>query len=215
MTNPFGQFAQNNQGQDQNNQAAQTQAQGNQFAAQNNQPAQDQGQNNQGQAQNNQAQGNQFAAQAQDQNNQAAAQFNNAQGTEAPRPAGNLADMFNNGANNTDGDKFSNDTGAAVLIKATNFVSQMSTSHGPTDAVEAEWIVLDGPNQGAKRSGLIFATVVVKSLHNGLQNGRPLTVGIIARGEAKNGKSAPYLLNEANEDQIGLAVQAAQAFNWA
>lgn len=196
MTNPFGQFAQNNQAQDQNNQPAQTQDQGNQAPAQN-------------------FQGNQFAAQAQDQNNQAAAQFNNAQGDQPPRPAGNLADMFNNGANNTDGDKFSNDTGAAVIIKATNFVSQMSTSHGPTDAVEAEWIVLDGPNQGAKRSGLIFATVVVKALHNGLQNGRPLTVGVIARGEAKNGKSAPYLLNEANEDQINLAVQAAQAFNWA
>lgn len=180
MTNPFGQFAQNN------NQAP-AQDQANQAPAA---PA-----NNQGQA-------------------PSAAQFNNAQGEQAPRPAGNLTDMFNNGANAVDGDRFTEDLGAAVLIKAVKFVEQMATQHGPTDAMEAEWIVLDGPNQGAKRAGLIFATVVVRSLNNGLQGGRPFTVGVIARGEAKSGKSAPYLLNEATEAQVQLAVQAAQAYNW-
>lgn len=155
-----------------------------------------------------------FQAQAQNTQAQAAAQFNNAQGTQAPRPAGNLADMFNNGASAGAGDKFAADLGQAVLIKATKFVESMSTQHGPTDAMEAEWVVLDGPNQGAKRSGLIFATVVVNSLAAGLRENRPFTVGVIARGEAKSGKSAPYLLNEADENQVALAVQAAQAFGW-
>lgn len=144
-----------------------------------------------------------------------AAAFNNAQGAEAPKPAGNLADMFNNGAS-AGGDKFTEDLGAAVLIRSNKFVDQMATQHGPTDAMEAEWIVLDGPNQGQLRQGLIFATVIVNSLNSGLNSGRPLTVGVISRAaEGKNGKSAPFLLNEANETQINLAVQAAQAYGWA
>lgn len=140
--------------------------------------------------------------------------FNNAQGAEAPKPAGNPMDMFNNGVS-ASSDKFTDDAGQAVLVKAKQFVSQMATQFGPTDAIEVDWIVLDGPNAGSLRSGLIFSTVIVNALRTGLENGRPMTVGIIGRADnAKPGQSPAWLLKSANEAQMDLAIQAAKTFNW-
>lgn len=124
----------------------------------------------------------------------------------------NLADMFNNGTT-TGGDKLQDELGAAVLIRPTKLVEQMTTQHGPTDAIEADWIVLDGGNQGEVRSGLVFPSVIVNSLKAALER-RQLSVGVVARGEAKGGKSAPWLLNALDDSQLALAGQAAQAHGW-
>lgn len=124
----------------------------------------------------------------------------------------NLSDMFNNGTT-TGGDKLQDELGHAVLIRPKELITQMATQHGPTDAIQADWIVLDGPAQGELRSGLVFPSVIVNSLKAALER-RQLSVGVVARGEAKGGKSAPWLLNSLADDQLALAGQAAQAHGW-
>lgn len=124
----------------------------------------------------------------------------------------NLSDMFNNGTA-VGGDKLQDDHGAAVLIRPVSFTEAMSTQHGPTDAIQADWIVLDGPNQGQVRQGLVFPSVIVKALKNALDR-RQLSVGVVARGEARGNKSAPWLLEPLADDQLSLAGQAAQAHGW-
>lgn len=131
----------------------------------------------------------------------------------APKPKRNLSDMFNNGAS-VNGDKLTDHAGQAVLVRITGYTPEMSTKHGTTDSISADWVVLDGPQQGNQFSGMIFSRVIVASLKQYFQNGQTLCVGVVAQGEAKNGNSAPWLLNPLDDAQLELAGQAVEALGW-
>lgn len=137
-----------------------------------------------------------------------------ATGQVPPTPAKSLSDMFNNGAL-AGGDKIQDLEGHAVLIRTNEVRKDMNTRNGVTDAIGADWIALDGPNQGQEFNGLIFGKVIVSSLETYFNQGQRLCVGIIEKGEAKPGKNAPWLLNPLNEQQLELAGQAVQALGWA
>lgn len=131
-------------------------------------------------------------------------------------PAGNLSDMFSLGASGGDGAKIKDDMGAAVLIFPTEFISQMQTVNGPSDCVRADWVVLDGPNQGAVREGfLIFNKVLVNTLKAALGNpAQRMALGVVGLGEAKPGKNAPITLLVPDDNQVALARQAVTAYGW-
>jgi hypothetical protein len=139
----------------------------------------------------------------------------NANAPETTAPAGNLSDMFSTDVSSGDMAKLKADLGAAVLVRPTEWIESMKTVNGDTSAIRADWIVLDGPNQGALRSNsLVFNTVVRNTLKNVLDGPYPFFVGVVAEGEAKPGKNAPLVFATAAPEQVKLAEQAAQAHGW-
>ena len=134
---------------------------------------------------------------------------------EATAPAGNLSDMFSTDVSSGDMAKLTADLGAAVLVRPTEWIESMKTVNGDTAAIRADWIVLDGPNQGELRSNsLVFNVVVRNTLKNVLDGNQPFFVGIVAEGEAKPGKNPPLVFATAEAEHLELAQQAAQAHGW-
>ena len=135
-----------------------------------------------------------------------------------PEPAAPAAggDPFGMPSGGGDGPKITDDLGAALLLRPTEFRPQMNTSNGPADVIVADWIVLDGPSQGQVREGsLIFQRVLVKDLKKIFDNpATPFMVGVLGKGEARNGNSAPYLFGMPSDEQVTLARQAAAHFGW-
>lgn len=129
-------------------------------------------------------------------------------------PAGNLSAMFASGAASGGEARIQDDLGNAILVRVTGVNRDMATQHGTTDCVNADWIVLEGPDQGAVRSGIIFPKVIVSGLIRNFEAGQPMTVGVVAQGAAKPGKNAPWLLSPAEDNHLVLAGQAAQANGW-
>lgn len=155
------------------------------------------------------------------QNNQAAT----AQNTQAPAQGQNTAPAFNNGEANAlpqfnngatgGGEKITDYAGSPLLIRPRRFEAGIQTDYGVTDAIEADWIILDGSDGGAVHTGMVFSGVLVKALHRYLESPNPLTLGVIGQGNAKPGKSAPWLLNPLEDPAYQTAaVQAGKAAGW-
>ena len=146
---------------------------------------------------------------------QTATASGNADNPEDIKPAGNLSDMFSTDVSSGDMAKIKDDLGAAVLVRPLEWIEAMKTVNGETSAIRADWIVLDGPNQGELRSSsLIFNTVVRNTLKNVLEGPQPFFVGVVSEGEAKPGKNAPLVFALAEDKHLELAQQAAKAHGW-
>ena len=134
---------------------------------------------------------------------------------EATAPAGNLSDMFSTDTSSGDMAKLKADLGAAVLVRPIEWIESMKTVNGETAAIRCDWVVLDGANQGALRNNsIVFNTVVRNTLKNVLDGPHPFFIGVVAEGQAKPGKNPPLVFNEATDEHMQLAVQAAQAHGW-
>ena len=125
------------------------------------------------------------------------------------------SDPFANPTGGGDGSKISEELNQAVLMRPTEYIPEMSTTQGKTDAVRCDWIVLTGPNMGQVRSqSLIFQTVLKRELKARIGSAQPFLVGVVVLGEARGGNNAPYLLAPADDQVRALAAQVAQANNW-
>lgn len=205
MTNPYV----NNNGQ----------AQGHQWAN-NNAP---QGENNTNASPfNNPANNGGYNAPETNNNTPAAPQGGNGiAGAAGNAPAGNLADMFNRGTV-AGGDQLTPKDGSTigrpVLIRPTKAVDGMNTSNGPADAVQAEWVWLDEVNPGQPvnvHNGLIFGKVLNNSLRSTLASPtHAFVLGVIAKGEARNGNNAPWILDDVNDDTVPVAGQVVTTLGW-
>lgn len=130
-------------------------------------------------------------------------------------PSGNLSDMFATGSKAGDGAKITADKGQAVVIRPTEYIPSMTTSHGETDAVRADWVVLTGPDAGQVREdSLIFQRVLVSTLKNLAGTATPFCVGVVGEGQAKAGKSAPIVLQDPTPEHLEYAGRAVQANGW-
>lgn len=96
--------------------------------------------------------------------------------------------------------------GATVLFAPTEHVEEITTSFGTKDAVVTDLVVLsDG---GAEfYDAMIFQGAIIARLKRNIGTGRPV-LGVIAKGEAKKGQNAPYVLEAADE----AGVQAARDY---
>lgn len=114
------------------------------------------------------------------------------------------------------GAQIKDDLNQALLVRPSSFRSQMNTRLGPKDAVEADWIVLTGENQGAVRSSsLVFNGPLVRDFKKALDTpGQKFIVGVLVLGEATPGQNPPYILAEPTDEVMDLARQAAAAHNW-
>lgn len=130
-------------------------------------------------------------------------------------PAGNLSAMFATGSKAGDGAKITADKGQAVVIRPTEYIPSMTTSHGETDAVRADWVVLTGPDAGQVREdSLIFQRVLVSTLKNLVGTATPFCVGVVGEGTAKAGKSAPVILQDPAPEHLEYAGRAVQSVGW-
>lgn len=142
-------------------------------------------------------------------------------GASGNAPAGNLADMFNRGTV-AGGDQLTPKDGSTigrpVLIRPTKAVDGMNTSNGPADAVQAEWVWLDEfqPGQPVNvHTGLIFGKVLNNALRSTLASPtHAFTIGVIAKGEGRNGNNPPWILDDVNDDMVPVAGQVVTALGW-
>lgn len=135
-------------------------------------------------------------------------------------PAGTPADPFGK-PKGAGGDKISNDVENGLLVRPTEFVSQMRTSQGLSDAVRADWIVLTGPNAGQVRSNsLVFNSPLVRDLKAILDGPQKFLVGVLTRAAAKkpgdpeSERTRAFIFADPNDEVLNLARQAAEAHNW-
>lgn len=124
-----------------------------------------------------------------------------------PAAQGNANSMFSQPS--AGGDMFSpaEHEGELLLIEPLSFEQGITTQMGTSDAVKANVIVLDGPTAGATfDDALIFPKVLQSQTKPKIGGGYVL--GRLGKGEAKPGKSAPWMLHPFNEQDA----QTAQ--NW-
>ena len=136
-----------------------------------------------------------------------------APGAQTPPPAnngmatpsgaiGNPADMFATGTTTGSGHKLTDDEGACVLVKAQKVRQTIATQYGESEAV--------------RNDSLIFQRFIVNSLTSNFDSGRPFTVGVIFRDQAraKKGQSAPVVLADPTDEQLQAAMAAAKQQGW-
>lgn len=123
-----------------------------------------------------------------------------------PSTSQNGAPMFAQPASSTGLDLQANE-GALLMITPTNFEEGISTAYGTTDAVEANVVILDGPNAGEKLDGaLIFPKVLQGQLKRYIGTGQ-IALGRLGKGQAKPGQSAPWKLEDYTQQDAQTAQQ--------
>jgi hypothetical protein len=89
--------------------------------------------------------------------------------------------------------------GSLLYIKALAEKRDIETSFGKADAIQANVTVLDGPHKGAEYDDvLIFPRVLASQLRGDI--GGDAILARLGKGEAKPGKSAPWMLKEPSDD---------------
>lgn len=95
--------------------------------------------------------------------------------------------------------------GHLLLVEPTEYVPSISTSFGEKDAIRVN--VHDVTDQVSHDDVLLFGTALIGSLKS--QVGKRV-LGVMAKGTAKPGQAAPWILEDATGD--AKAVKAATAF---
>lgn len=115
--------------------------------------------------------------------------------------------------------------GETLLITPIEYLEEVATSFGTKDAVSCDVVVLHDDGTFTEHpETLIFQGALIGALkrriskRNGLDrdpNSGVVTetvtttvrrvLGVLAKGEAKKGQSAPFILNSATDDQVALA----------
>lgn len=106
--------------------------------------------------------------------------------------------------------------GELVLFTPTEYLEEVATSFGDTDAVLTDLVVLSQPGTPEYTDVMIFQGALIGQLKRKIPNGRKL-LGVVSLGEAKKGQSAPYQLAAPTDEQkqaarnylAGLTVSAA------
>lgn len=95
--------------------------------------------------------------------------------------------------------------GELVLFTPTEHVEEVQTDFGTKDAVMANLVVLtaaDGPAEYDDQ--MIFQGSLIGQLKRKIPGNRKL-LGVIAKGEAKKGQNAPYILTAPTDEQKQMA----------
>lgn len=93
--------------------------------------------------------------------------------------------------------------GELVLFTPTEYVEEVTTDFGTKDAVITDLVVI---SQGCAEYSdvMIFQGSLIGQLKRRVSTGRKL-LGVIAKGEAKKGQNAPYIVETPTEDQAQMA----------
>lgn len=111
-------------------------------------------------------------------------------------------DEFASPATST-GIKWEDLKGSLLLFEVHSLEAGIKTAFGETDAVRADVTVLDGTNAGdTYNDTLVFPKVLVSQLRP--NTGRKV-LGRLGQGAAKPGQSAPWMLQDATDDDKTVA----------
>lgn len=95
--------------------------------------------------------------------------------------------------------------GELVLFTPTEHVEEVTTDFGTKDAVLANLVVLTAEGGPAEYDDqMIFQGSLIGQLKRKIPGGRKL-LGVIAKGEAKKGQNAPYILAAPTDEQKQVA----------
>lgn len=95
--------------------------------------------------------------------------------------------------------------GELVLFTPTEYIEEVKTDFGDKDAVMADLVVLTAEGGPAEyEDQMIFQGSLIGQLKRKIPTGRML-LGVIAKGEAKKGQNAPYILTAPTDDQKQMA----------
>lgn len=95
--------------------------------------------------------------------------------------------------------------GALLMIKPIELKEDITTTYGTSSAVEANIVVLDGPNVGERiDDALLFPKVLQGQLKKYIGTGQ-VALGRLGKGQAKPGQSAPWMLQDYTEQDAALA----------
>jgi hypothetical protein len=94
--------------------------------------------------------------------------------------------------------------GELVLFTPTEYVEEVQTPFGVKDAVITDLVVLSQDGTPEYNSVMMFQGKLIGQLKRKIPNGRKL-LGVIAKGEAEKGQSAPYILAAPTEEQAQIA----------
>ncbi|MBG0830534.1 hypothetical protein HS041_22490 [Planomonospora sp. ID67723] len=102
--------------------------------------------------------------------------------------------------------KVSDYVGHLFLIYPRELRQGIVTSNGPADAISADLVLLTDPNGPRAETGvLIFQKMLIGSLKGKI--GADPVLGRLARGVAKPGQTAPYVLNPFDDNDAAYATQ--------
>lgn len=97
--------------------------------------------------------------------------------------------------------------GALLMITPTEYKEGIATSFGEKTAVEADVVILDGPNAGENIDGaLIFPLVLQGQLRKFIGSGQ-VVLGRLGKGQAKQGQQAPWKLSDSTPEDQQIAQQ--------
>lgn len=95
--------------------------------------------------------------------------------------------------------------GELVLFTPTEYVEEVTTDFGTKDAVITDLVVLTADGGPAEYADvMIFQGSLIGQLKRRVSTGRKL-LGVIAKGEAKKGQHAPFLVEVPSEEQAQMA----------
>lgn len=126
---------------------------------------------------------------------------------EAPKNLG-IGDPFAAPKGIGDGERITDFIDRLLLVKPTEFISQMGTTQGPSDAVRVDMAVLDDPEEPGKVviGVLLFQQALRREAKAILDGPLPFLLGRLNKGTTGNNNTL-YTFVEANEDEVNTARQ--------
>lgn len=100
--------------------------------------------------------------------------------------------------------KFTEFLGELLLITPTEYIEDFETSFGTKDPVVADVVVLSHKGTPEHKDVLIFQGSVIGALKPRIVTKRKM-LGVLAKGEAKKGQAAPYVLDPPTDEQAQIA----------
>ncbi|ATN93758.1 hypothetical protein SEA_ABT2GRADUATEX2_43 [Streptomyces phage Abt2graduatex2] len=95
--------------------------------------------------------------------------------------------------------------GELVLFTPTEYIEEVKTDFGDKDAVITHLVVLTAEGGPAEYDDqMVFQGSLIGQLKRKIPAGRKL-LGVIAKGEAKKGQNAPYILTSPTDEQKQMA----------
>jgi hypothetical protein len=127
-------------------------------------------------------------------------------------PSNDFDDEMGDPAEGGDNWKVATALGELLVIRPLSVEKDIETEYGKTDAIRADVIVVNEkkPAKSETHEGvLIFQGMLQAALRDKV--GKGLVVGRLVQGEKKPGKSAPYLLEKADDDEKDTCREALRA----
>lgn len=100
-------------------------------------------------------------------------------------------------------DQIKNDLGKAILLRTVEHVFVRTTFNDREPAMRSEWYVLEGPDKGSVRTGLVFGKRLVASLvETATSGGSPMVRRLTKHPIPENPDTLHYVLEPVDDSEL-------------